>query len=314
MTEPEELTYSNAFWAHRLPPNDIPNTIELKVQLVFSLIVYLVLPLHHLLVYIFSSNVSVVKECASKFMAYRDRAATSPAIFHPASLFRVWHEHWPTARRHLHDHIVQPCAEEIALQESDNIIQEPSFQIRTRKLTIAELRHLVNPQNILATIREKAPFTYGFLLSFTSAPNEYRKRRAKRKAATSEGDTGGQPAQGMGGDDSDSECEEEDGMRGAGGDWKDEFPGFSRNPVFVSGIYISDQSQAAHRRPSTMQGYHGRNMHVRVRPESCNQHPSPSPRTLLQDFWYERKSPWSVEQHWPIYLKPHSRACQGVYL
>ncbi|KAI0684790.1 hypothetical protein C8T65DRAFT_748499 [Cerioporus squamosus] len=212
MAERGELAYSNTFWANRIPPEDIPTTLELKVQLVFSLIVYLALPLHHLLIYIFESNVHVVKNRTSKFMAHRGPTGNSPLIFHPASLFHI------------------------ALQESNKIIQEPSFQVRITTVTIAELRRLANPQNVLATIQEKAPFTYSFLRAFTVAPNEYRKRKAKSKQAEGENgaevEVGGTQA-GQGSQDGD---DEEDDMGGIGMEWKEQFPVFARNPIFVSCI------------------------------------------------------------------------------
>ena len=242
MTEPEVLEYTNSFWQHRLAPEDIPVSIDMKVQLVFSLIVYLALPLHHLLGFIFSSNIRAVKDRAAHFMAYHAPEGNSPSIFHPASLFRVWHEQFPRAHHHLHDKIVRPCAEEIALQESNNIIQDPTFQIRTSTLTIAQLRRLTDPRTILATIQDKAPFTYGYLRAFTTAPNEYRKRKSGKRSDLRglRGNSGADEADGAQGDTGleaeDSEEEDADDFEAAGVDWKGQFPGFARNPVFVSTV------------------------------------------------------------------------------
>ncbi len=250
MSDPGELAFSGSFWEERLLPGDVPSSVELKVQLVFSLIVYLALPLHHLLLYIFSSNVRAVKDRAAHFMAYHAPSGNTPSIFHPATLFREWQKRFPKARRHLCEEIIQPCAEEIALQESDKIIKEPAFQIRTKTLTIAELRRLANPQNMLGRIQELAPFTYGFLRAFTASPNEYRKRK---KGKGFEGQDEGTEARTQTGRVlEDSDDEDGDDLDAAGMAWREHFPGFARNPVFVS-IVTNETVQFA-RLPLTHSG------------------------------------------------------------
>ena len=230
-----DLGYPAAFWEQVLSPDAVPTTVEQKCNLVISLIIFLSLPIHHLLVTLFSSNLEPVRDRVSHFMGYHRSARDPDAVFHPRTIFHLWHERWPHARGHLHDHIIQPCAEEIALQESDQIIQEPTFQIRTNSLTIEGMRQLLNPRAILATIQTKAPFTYSFLRAFTASPNAYRSRQRSAEGGVSSAE--GLQSSELAGDAKDDPAGEEDDpddAAGVGHEWKEQFPGFSRNPVFVS--------------------------------------------------------------------------------
>ncbi|TFK81402.1 hypothetical protein K466DRAFT_604525 [Polyporus arcularius HHB13444] len=126
----EELQYAPDFWGNILDPGMVPTDTEAKIHLVLSLVTFLALPLHELFIYIFSCDIKSVKARATRFLTYQ-----------PPATFR--HERWPHSIQNLHDMVVQPCAEEIALKESDNIINDSSFKIKLHTLTIARMRELL---------------------------------------------------------------------------------------------------------------------------------------------------------------------------
>jgi hypothetical protein len=118
--------------------------------------------------------------------------------------------------------------DEIALQESDKVMNDPRLKFHLKDCTMDYIRNILNPGIYL----EDAPYTWGFLSVFTTSPNEYRKKRA-RKGAKVKVATPVEP----------DEWEEmpngssDDGAAFAGetgGFWKD--MGFARNATFVSAI------------------------------------------------------------------------------
>ncbi|KAI1795010.1 hypothetical protein LXA43DRAFT_939422 [Ganoderma leucocontextum] len=247
--EPETLQYSSDFWEEVFAGQETPKDTTGKLHLVFSLLVYLALPLHHLLVFAFSSHIKAVRTRANRFFDYRTHAgaeSTEPPgrIFWPERVYRLWHENWVNAQGHLHELIVQPCAEEVAVEESDELIKEPSFRIKRSSLTMASIRCLMSPTTILSVIKEKAPFTYRLLHAFTTAPNEYRKKKFRR---TGEGmvQAAGERAEedisseagGMDEEGDDGDPEAADDALG-NNKWEDLYPGFARNPTSVIMVVI----------------------------------------------------------------------------
>jgi hypothetical protein len=72
--------------------------------------------------------------------------------------------------------------DEIALQESDKVINDPRLKVRLKDCTLNYIRNILNPRILPGTYLEDAPYTWGFLLVFTTSPNEYRKKRARKGA------------------------------------------------------------------------------------------------------------------------------------
>ncbi|KAL0068708.1 hypothetical protein AAF712_004037 [Marasmius tenuissimus] len=122
----------------------------------------------------FTSPIVDVRRRAGAFMAYRP---TVQVKFAPARIYQIWHTQFPAARSYLHEMIVEDCAHKMVLQESDNIINDPAFSIRTSKLTIAGIRDLLRPSAIAAKYRAHAPFMWRLLTTFSASPNEYRKKK-----------------------------------------------------------------------------------------------------------------------------------------
>lgn len=154
--------------------------IELQCHLVFSLILHLNLSVRDFLFFIFESDIRTVKQCAGTFMGYKSNWATP---FSPARLFSAWHERFPRSRKHLHELIIKPCAKEITLDESNTIINDQFFKIALKSCTMEHIFDLLNPGKLAEKYEMVAPFTWDLLTTFTTSPNEYRRRRNKKAAA-----------------------------------------------------------------------------------------------------------------------------------
>ncbi|KAJ7839433.1 hypothetical protein B0H14DRAFT_3697877 [Mycena olivaceomarginata] len=156
------------------------------------------LPSQQFLVFLFESTIPTVRHRAGLFMGNHPNHG-----FAPQRIFKAWHDRFPKSIPHLHSTIIKPCMDEIALQESEKVMNDPRLK--------------------------DAPYTWGFLSVFTTSPNEYRKKRA-RKGAKAKVATPVEP----------DEWEEtpnrssDDGAAFAGetgGFWKD--MGFARNATFA---------------------------------------------------------------------------------
>jgi hypothetical protein len=69
--------------------------------------------------------------------------------------------------------------EEIALQESDRVINDPRLKVRLLDCTFDYIRNVLNPGILPAIYAEDAPFTWDYLSVFTTSPNKWRKERAQ---------------------------------------------------------------------------------------------------------------------------------------
>ncbi|KAJ7877387.1 hypothetical protein B0H14DRAFT_3783481 [Mycena olivaceomarginata] len=206
----------NPDWAALLsqvsPAPDLQNP-QIQCQLLFSLLLFFGLSIQQFLIFLFESTIPTVRHRAGLFMGNH-----SSHGFAPQRIFKAWHDRFP-----------KPCMDEIALQESDKVMNDPRLKVRLKDCTMDYIRNILNPGILPGIYLEDAPYTWGFLSVFTTSPNEYRKKRA-RKGAKAKVATPVEP----------DEWEEtpngssDDGAAFAGetgGFWKD--MGFARNATFA---------------------------------------------------------------------------------
>ncbi|TFY53755.1 hypothetical protein EVJ58_g9273 [Rhodofomes roseus] len=200
--------------------------------------------------FLFTSDVPPIRIRAGLFMGYYASAEQPEDRFRPLALFRLWRNHWPKSRMHLDQLVIQPRAEEIALAESNRIIEDKELQIKLGALTVDGVRALLQPGKIAARLQELAPFTFELLHEFAAAPNAYRLRRQRDgegvAAAASRdgtGDGGGdEDGWESGGEWEESDLadpEAADGDRRFSTQWRKEYPGFLRNPCFAVTVAIA---------------------------------------------------------------------------
>jgi hypothetical protein len=225
------LEFDSAYWEQHLPDGMQKADLPTKLHLIFSLVIFLSISVRQLLQFIFSSDIHEVKNRASRFMGHTPTAVDKDLQFPPATVFDLWHTRWPHARGLLHN-MIQPCAHEIVLEESDNIIKDLSLQIRIKTLTIREIRDLLHPDALLERFKKSAPFMFSLLHTFSASPNKYRKQKAAQhrhsessREATAREDEDWE-------DDPNAEDDANDDEQPREDSWK-EYDGFSRNPVFV---------------------------------------------------------------------------------
>jgi hypothetical protein len=202
------------------------NNLQTRCQLVFSLLVFLgLLSVREFLFYLFESSIPEVKQRVGIFMG---NSKTNG--FAPERVFRAWHDRFPKSVPHLHSTIIRPCMEEIALEESDRVINDSRLKVRPLNCTLEYIRNALNPGALPGIYFEDAPFTWNYLSVFTTSPNKWRKERARmgkdgNPATPRERDEWEEASHGTP-DDSAEFAGETDGF------WKG--MGFVCNPTFVS--------------------------------------------------------------------------------
>jgi hypothetical protein len=217
------LLYSNAYWEGKLGNEFRKNNLENKLHLIFSLLVFLEISLAQFLTFAFSSKIEKVKARAGHFMGYMESANDEATHFPPGAIWHMWFENFPKCKPHLYK-MIRPAACEIALGESNKIIEDPVLQVKMKDLTIASIRELLQPQKIIEKYQEAAPFTWAVLETFAASPNKWRGRAATKETAPVEEERSDWD------DDPNIDDEEAPDSR-----WENvRLKGFARNPTFVS--------------------------------------------------------------------------------
>ncbi|KAJ7496051.1 hypothetical protein B0H11DRAFT_1910318 [Mycena galericulata] len=206
------------------------NNLEIRCQLVFSLLIFLGLSIREFLFFLFESSISEVKQRVGIFMG---NSKTNG--FGPERVFKAWHDRFPKSIPHLHSTIIKPCMEEIALQESDQVINDPRLKVRLLDCTLDFIRNVLNPGVLPGLYLELAPYTWDYLSVFTTSPNKWRKQRARmgkdgKPVAPPEADEWEETPSGSTEDSAEFAGD-------TGGYWKG--MGFARNPTFALVLVFS---------------------------------------------------------------------------
>ncbi|KAJ7588811.1 hypothetical protein C8J56DRAFT_1049740 [Mycena floridula] len=179
------LQYGNEFWEQRLGEAEVKSDLMTRIQLLFSLMVFLNISIGQYLRFLFTSPITDVRRRAGKFLGFTKSAATPDEQFLPGMIYRLWHNHSTKTKHYLHE-VIQECACEMVLSESDKIISDPTLKIRVKYLTVATIREFRKPAEIAKKYRQAAPFFWKLLGVFCASPNHYRTEKAqsdKKKSA-----------------------------------------------------------------------------------------------------------------------------------
>ncbi|KAJ7337029.1 hypothetical protein DFH08DRAFT_705992 [Mycena albidolilacea] len=152
---------------------------EMRLHLIFSLMMYLSVSVRQLIHLMFTTDIPSVFRRTSIFMGLFESGKNLEAQFGPAMLFSLWRDRgrWPRAQKHLRTMTV-PCAHELALQDSNRLINNPDLRIKMKTLTIHKLRTLLHPQKLIEVFKDLAPFMWQIMHTFCASPNNHRRRRA----------------------------------------------------------------------------------------------------------------------------------------
>ncbi|KAF6744431.1 hypothetical protein DFP72DRAFT_1078616 [Ephemerocybe angulata] len=229
----ETLLYDHRFWDRVLGPEYKKLDLNHRLHLIFSLVLYLNVVLLQLLEFIFDSSITAVRRKSGRFMGYFASGKDPLRRFPPAVIFRKWHENFPDATPYLHD-MIQDCAAEIILEESDEIINDRQLKIKSSTLTHTSIQEMLSPGALIHIFKEHAPFTWKLLWTFAASPNRYR----KRMAAALDPDENE-----IEGEDADVDLEDDPNIDDTVEVNRDLLPksmkGFSRNPVFAVLVSMS---------------------------------------------------------------------------
>jgi hypothetical protein len=174
------LYYDTAYWEGILGQETRKISLERRLQLVFSLLMFLQTSLAQFLEFVFTSEIQEVKTRASRFMGYTPSAKTDDQKFLPGMVFRAWLS-FPGTKRHIHE-MIEPVVHDIVKEESDRMIRDSELKVKMKSLTLKGIQDLLQPQRIMDKYREHAPFTWYLLYTFAASPNKWRKEKSKKMA------------------------------------------------------------------------------------------------------------------------------------
>ncbi|KAK7035018.1 hypothetical protein R3P38DRAFT_3184554 [Favolaschia claudopus] len=228
------LKYDDTYWKSLFPAGHLSGlSLEDRLQLIFSLMIFLSVSTRQLVYWLFTTEIPCVTKRISHFMGFFGTESSLESQFAPALIFGLWLDgkRWPKAQKYIREMCI-PCAHELALEDSNRVITSPLLQIRLKTLTIKELRDILHPTKLSEIVRGLAPFTWGLLHTFVASPNRARKQRAAADDTPmpleEEEEWGDDPN-----DDSDVETGDANPENITQTAWSKDYPGFSRNPVFV---------------------------------------------------------------------------------
>jgi hypothetical protein len=217
----DKLLYEDSYWREILEKDIRRFPLEKKLHLIFTLVMFLQVSVAQLLNFIFTSEIKEVRARAARFLGHTPTATSKDMEFLPGMVFRAWHENFPKAKAQLHK-MIQSCAIEIVLEESDKLIGDKELQVTMKDLTLKSIRTLLQPKVILDKYHQLAPFTWNLLETISASPNKHRKYNTKTNDFEDDEEEKDW--------DDDPNCDDEGPER----KWDLKTPqGFSRNPVLV---------------------------------------------------------------------------------
>ncbi|KAJ7710312.1 hypothetical protein B0H16DRAFT_1900799, partial [Mycena metata] len=225
------LQFDTNYWEGKL--GDVSkHSLDTKLHLILSLVIYLSVSVRQLLNFIFTSEIKAVKDRASRFLGYTPTHTDPNGSFPAAYIFSLWLERCKSpAQREQIIQMIAPVAQAAVLEDSDRVIKDMSLQIRIKNLTIAGIRELLDPSKLAAKYRALAPFFFDMLHVFATSPNDYRKFHIPKEEeeVEKEGTDNSTPDWNDPNEDYD-EAGHSDAAPTS--EWEG-FAGFSRNPIFA---------------------------------------------------------------------------------
>lgn len=218
----DKLLYDDRHWQEILEKDIRKISLKRKLHLIFTLVMFLQISVAQLLHFIFTSDIKEVRGRAARFLGYTPTATSKEMEFPPGMVFGAWHNNFPKARAQLHK-MIQPCAIEMVLDESDKLIGDKKLQVKMKDLTLKSIRTLLQPTVILNKYSQLAPFTWNLLETISASPNKH----CKYNTVTNEFEDDNEAKDDW--DDDPNHDDEEPERK-----WDLKTPqGFSRNPVLV---------------------------------------------------------------------------------
>ncbi|KAJ7056308.1 hypothetical protein C8F01DRAFT_1233905 [Mycena amicta] len=228
------LQFNSDFWGPKLVDVST-NDPEIALHLVVSLIFHLhTITIHRLLVFLFTSDITLVKTRAARFLAYSPTQTNPNNRFPPSEIFALWLARCTSAnqRQAILD-MITPVAVGGVVADSNRVIRDPSLRVKISKLTIAGVRELLSPAKLAQKYRDLAPFFFELLLAFAGTKNHHRMYNMATDPDT-------EPDSELNDwEDDPNDDESGDGPPDPATTSWPEFEGFTRNPIFAIILVIS---------------------------------------------------------------------------
>ena len=145
-----KIHYNNTYWESILGADAQKMPLERRLEMVFSLLIFLQISIAKHLHFIFTSKIYEVKTRSSRFMGFTPTAKDEDTKFPPGMIFRAWLKNFPDAQEHMND-VVAPFAQAIVGKESDKMIKDVQLKV---KIVAIQSLHRDN---------EQQPFLYLFI-------------------------------------------------------------------------------------------------------------------------------------------------------
>jgi len=174
----DKLLYDDLYWQKILEQDIRKVSLEKKLHLIFTLVMFLQISIAQLLNFIFTSKIKEVRGRAARFLGHTPTATSKDMEFPPGMVFHAWQKNFPKAKAQLQK-MIQPYAIEMVLEESDKLIGDKELQIKMKDLTLKSIRTLLQPKVILDKYCQLAPFTWNLLETISASPNRHRKYNTK---------------------------------------------------------------------------------------------------------------------------------------
>jgi len=174
----DKLLYDENYWMEVLKQDIKKISLNKKLHLIFTLVMFLQISVAQLLNFIFTSPIKEVQNRAARFLGHTQTATSEDKAFPAGMIFHAWHKKFLKARKNLHK-MIEPCAVEMVLEESDKLIGDKELQVKMKDLTLQLIKTLLEPKTIIEKYHLLAPFTWNLLETISASPNKHCKYNIK---------------------------------------------------------------------------------------------------------------------------------------
>lgn len=186
MDDDDERTTAilNTSWDENLSQNlkdNIQSSQDARCLATFSLSCYLNITIYELLIFIFSTKIKRVQQGARQFMSFRKRSEGN--IYGPRDIWDLWMSRArKDSRSRLKREIIHPTAFDIGRAEVTAALKMQKFKVDITKLSLVQVRKMLDPASLTEMLCTALPFCFGFLTHLSTTPNREQIRKINKRA------------------------------------------------------------------------------------------------------------------------------------
>ncbi|KZS96883.1 hypothetical protein SISNIDRAFT_406895 [Sistotremastrum niveocremeum HHB9708] len=170
-------------WESILPHNTVDWPLLEKIQLIWSLFIFLKLPLLDVLRGFFTATDPAV---VTYVQVFTRRRPTGQKIGFPAlELWELWMNYPSTTfQDNLFEYIVKPGALARSRKELERAMNEPWLKLKRTQLTLEDIRDRLDFKQLGVRLERLLPFTVHWLRHLLETWNRYRKEKFRRESTS----------------------------------------------------------------------------------------------------------------------------------